>query len=67
MARLLDLRHVISPAVRDLVELANLGDLDRVVEQVRAMRGCARPVNLRGWTVTTGHHHRHDRPLLHHR
>ncbi|MFH0243268.1 replication initiator [Streptomyces sp. HK10] len=53
MARLLDLRHVISPAVRDLVELANLGDLDRVVEQVRAMRGCARPVNLRGWTVTT--------------
>ncbi|MEN8655803.1 replication initiator [Streptomyces sp. 21So2-11] len=53
MARLLDLRHVISPAVRDLVELANLTDFDRVTEQVRNLRGCTRPVNLTGWTTTT--------------
>ncbi|MFF3400417.1 replication initiator [Streptomyces sp. NPDC002659] len=53
MSRLLDLRHVISPAVRDLIELANLDDFDRVTEQVRNMRGCTRPVNLVGWTATT--------------
>ncbi|WP_434592926.1 replication initiator [Streptomyces sp. A5-4] len=53
MARRLDLRHVISPAVRDLVELADLTDFDRVTEQVRNLRGCTRPVNLVGWTATT--------------
>ncbi|MFC9245198.1 replication initiator [Streptomyces sp. NPDC057136] len=53
MTRHLDLRHVISPAVRDLVELANLDDFDRVTEQVRNLRGCTRPVNLVGWTATT--------------
>ncbi|WEB41260.1 replication initiation protein [Streptomyces yunnanensis] len=48
----LDLRHVVSPAVRDLVELANLQDFDRVQEQVRNLRGCTRPVNLVGHTAT---------------
>ncbi|MGB8943119.1 MAG: replication initiator [Streptomyces sp.] len=53
MARPLDLRHVISPAVRDLIELANLHDFDRVTDQVRNLRGCTRPVNLVGWTTTS--------------
>ncbi|MGD3105529.1 replication initiator [Streptomyces sp. YGL11-2] len=48
----LDLRHVVSPAMRDLVELANLQDFDRVQEQVRNLRGCTRPVNLIGHTAT---------------
>ncbi|WP_414504439.1 replication initiator [Streptomyces sp. NEAU-L66] len=52
MTRHLDLRHVVSPAVRDLVELANLQDFDRVQEQVRNLRGCTRPVNLVGHTAT---------------
>ncbi|MEJ8649454.1 replication initiator [Streptomyces sp. MS1.AVA.3] len=52
MTRQLDLRHVVSPAVRDLVELANLQDFDRVQEQVRNLRGCTRPVNLVGHTAT---------------
>ncbi|WSQ10371.1 replication initiation protein [Streptomyces sp. NBC_01231] len=49
----LDLRHVISPGLRDLIELANTHDFDRVTEQVRDLRGCTNPVNLHGWTVTT--------------
>ncbi|MFF0446015.1 replication initiator [Streptomyces sp. NPDC004609] len=53
MARPVDLSHVISPAVRDLLALANLDDFDRVTDQVRHLRGCTSPVNLRGWTVTT--------------
>jgi hypothetical protein len=53
MRRPLDLRHVISPGLRDLVELANTDDFDRVTEQVRNLRGCSSPVNLHGWTVTT--------------
>ena len=53
MRRPLDLRHVISPGLRDLVELANTDDFDRVTEQVRDLRGCTRPVNLHGWTITT--------------
>ncbi|MEU4209925.1 replication initiator [Streptomyces sp. NPDC026206] len=52
MTRMLDLRHVVSPALRDLVELANLEDFDRVVEQIRNVRGCSRPVNLIGHTAT---------------
>ncbi|MFI9720882.1 replication initiator [Streptomyces sp. NPDC052396] len=52
MTRPLNLRHVISPALRDLVELANLHDFDRVVEQIRNVRGCSRPVNLTGHTAT---------------
>ncbi|MEH0586295.1 replication initiation protein [Streptomyces sp. B21-106] len=53
MRRPLDLRHVISPGLRDLVELANTLDFDRVQQQVRDLRGCTSPVNLHGWTVTT--------------
>ncbi|MEU0374507.1 replication initiator [Streptomyces sp. NPDC006283] len=53
MTRQPDLRHVISPAVRDLIELANFDDFDRVTEQVRNLRGCTRPVDLHGWTITT--------------
>ncbi|MFF5014102.1 replication initiator [Streptomyces sp. NPDC001165] len=53
MRRPLDLLHVISPGLRDLVELANTDDFDRVTEQVRNLRGCTHPVNLHGWTVTT--------------
>ncbi|MBT2453713.1 replication initiator [Streptomyces sp. ISL-86] len=52
MTRDLVLRHVISPAVRDLIELANLQDFDRTREQITRLRGCARPVNLTGWTTT---------------
>ena len=53
MRRPLDLRHVISPGLRDLIELANTHDFDRVQQQVRNLRGCSRPVNLHGWTITT--------------
>jgi hypothetical protein len=51
--RPLDLRHVVSPGLRDLIELANTHNFDRVTEQVRNLRGCTSPVNLHGWTVTT--------------
>ncbi|MFJ3979426.1 replication initiator [Streptomyces sp. NPDC090021] len=52
MPRNLDLRHVISPAVRDLIELANLEDFDRARDQITRLRGCTRPVNLVGHTHT---------------
>ncbi|MER8028742.1 replication initiator [Streptomyces bauhiniae] len=48
----LDLRHVISPAVRDLIELANLDDFDRARDQITRLRGCTRPINLVGQTTT---------------
>ncbi|MFJ4974876.1 replication initiator [Streptomyces coeruleorubidus] len=53
MHRPLDLRHVVSLGLRDLIELANTHNFDRVTEQVRDLRGCTSPVNLHGWTVTT--------------
>lgn len=53
MRRPLDLRHVVSPGLRDLIELANTNDFNRVTEQVRNLRGCTNPVNLHGWTITT--------------
>ncbi|MER8219558.1 replication initiator [Streptomyces sp. NPDC094143] len=53
MHRPLDLRHVVSPGLRDLIELANTHNFDRVTEQVRNLRGCTNPINLHGWTVTT--------------
>ncbi|MYY82477.1 MULTISPECIES: replication initiator [unclassified Streptomyces] len=53
MSRPLDLRHVLSPGLRDLIDLANTDDFGRVTEQVRDLRGCTNPVNLHGWTVTT--------------
>ncbi len=52
MTRLLDLRHVKSLAVRDLLELANLDNFDRVTEQANRVAGCTRPVNLVGHTTT---------------
>ncbi|WP_406200947.1 replication initiation protein [Streptomyces sp. NBC_01017] len=53
MRRQLDLRHVISPGLRDLIELANTHDFNRVQEQVRELRGCTTPVNLHGFTIAT--------------
>ncbi|WP_306332637.1 YuiA family protein [Streptomyces sp. KL118A] len=53
MRRHLDLHHVLSPGLRDLIDLANTDGLDRVTEQVRDLRGCTNPVSLHGWTVTT--------------
>lgn len=53
MRRHLDLHHVLSPGLRDLIDLANTGNFGRVTEQVRDLRGCTNPVNLHGWTVTT--------------
>lgn len=49
---MLDLNHIKSLAVRDLVELAHLDDFDRVTDQVRNIAGCTRPVNLVGHTAT---------------
>ncbi|WP_435227871.1 replication initiator [Streptomyces sp. Tue6028] len=53
MSRPLDLRHVVSPGLRDLIELANTHDFDRVQQQLRDLRGCTNPVNLHGFTITT--------------
>jgi len=52
MTRPLDLRHVVSPAVRDLIELVNLDNFDRVREQVEHLGGCTEPVRLVGHTAT---------------
>ncbi|MFF0624710.1 replication initiator [Streptomyces sp. NPDC004296] len=52
MHRPLDLSHVISPSLRDLVELANNHGFDRITEQVRNLRGCTSPINLQGWSTT---------------
>ncbi|MEU1791138.1 replication initiator [Streptomyces sparsogenes] len=52
MKRPLDLRHVASLALRDLIELAHLPDFDRVREQISRVRGCTRPVQLVGTTQT---------------
>jgi len=52
MKRHLDLHHVASLAARDLIELVNLDDFDRVREQIEHVRGCTRPVQLVGATAT---------------
>ncbi|MFD8381155.1 replication initiator, partial [Streptomyces sp. NPDC059679] len=52
MKRPLDLRHVASLALRDLIELAHLPDFDRVHDQISRVRGCTRPVQLVGTTQT---------------
>ncbi|ADI08957.1 hypothetical protein SBI_05837 [Streptomyces bingchenggensis BCW-1] len=52
MNRPLDLRHVASLALRDLIELAHLPDFDRVHDQISRVRGCTRPVQLVGTTQT---------------
>ncbi|MFI5758764.1 replication initiator [Streptomyces sp. NPDC051569] len=48
----LDLRHVASPAVRDLLHLANHPDFDRAQQQIERLGGCAEPVRLTGRTTT---------------
>ncbi|MEW2070786.1 replication initiator [Streptomyces sp. NPDC007346] len=48
----LDLRHVASPAVRDLIHLVNHPDFDRAQQQVERLGGCAEPVRLTGHTTT---------------
>ncbi|MEU3190819.1 replication initiator [Streptomyces sp. NPDC006992] len=46
------LRHLASLALRDLIDLAQRPDFDRVEEQIRRVRGCTHPVNLVGQTAT---------------
>ncbi|MFJ8442620.1 replication initiator [Kitasatospora griseola] len=48
----LDLRHVASPAVRDLIHLVNLSDFDRTHQQIDRLGGCTEPVRLLGQTST---------------
>ena len=50
----LDLRHVASPGLRDLVHLANTDDFDRVTETGPAPAAAARTVN----PARPDHHHR---------
>jgi hypothetical protein len=52
MTALLDLRHVVSPAARDLIDLVNLDNFDRLREQVEHLGGCTEPVRLVGHTTT---------------
>ncbi|WP_256966405.1 hypothetical protein [Streptomyces griseiscabiei] len=44
---------MISPGLRDLIELANTHDFDRVQQRPRDLRGCTNPVNLHGFTIST--------------
>ncbi|GGT65700.1 zinc finger-like domain-containing protein [Streptomyces purpureus] len=48
----LDLRHVASPAVRDLLHLVNHPDFDRAQQQIEHLGGCTEPVRLTGRTAT---------------
>ncbi|MFJ4964312.1 replication initiator [Streptomyces sp. NPDC088729] len=48
----LDLRHVASPAVRDLLHLVNHPDFDRAQQQIERLGGCTEPVRLTGRTTT---------------
>ncbi|MFJ8795547.1 replication initiator [Streptomyces sp. NPDC102462] len=48
----LDLRHVASPAVRDLLHLVNHPDFDRAQQQIEHLGGCTEPVRLTGRTTT---------------
>ncbi|WP_405549133.1 replication initiator [Streptomyces microflavus] len=48
----LDLRHVASPAVRDLLHLVNHPDFDRAQQQIERLGGCTEPVRLIGRTAT---------------
>ncbi|MER7794524.1 replication initiator [Streptomyces sp. NPDC097640] len=52
MKRPLDLRHVASLTLRDLIELAHLPNFDRIHDQINRVRGCTRPVQLVGTTQT---------------
>ncbi len=48
----LDLRHVASPAVRDLLHLVNHPDFDRAQQQIERLGGCTEPVRLTGQSTT---------------
>ncbi|MBT2390620.1 zinc finger-like domain-containing protein [Streptomyces sp. ISL-1] len=48
----LDLRHVASPAVRDLLHIVNRPDFDRAQQQIEHLGGCTEPVRLTGHTTT---------------
>ncbi|MFI5759109.1 replication initiator [Streptomyces sp. NPDC051569] len=48
----LDLRHVASPAVRDLLHLVNHPDFDRAQQQIEHLGGCTEPVRLTGQSTT---------------
>ncbi|NED79261.1 replication initiation protein [Streptomyces sp. SID11233] len=48
----LGLRHVASPAVRDLLHLVNHPDFDRAQQQIEHLGGCTEPVRLTGRTTT---------------
>ncbi|MBZ6250479.1 zinc finger-like domain-containing protein [Streptomyces olivaceus] len=48
----LDLRHVASPAVRNLLHLVNHPDFDRAQQQIEHLGGCTEPVRLTGHTTT---------------
>ncbi|HBF83502.1 MAG TPA: replication initiation protein, partial [Streptomyces sp.] len=48
----LDLRHLASPAVRDLLHLVNHPDFDRAQQQIEHLGGCTEPVRLTGHTTT---------------
>ncbi|MFF7650429.1 replication initiator [Streptomyces sp. NPDC007983] len=48
----LDLRHVASLALRDLIHLAHHPNFDRIHDQINRIRGCTRPVQLVGSTET---------------
>ncbi|MEW1604514.1 replication initiation protein [Streptomyces sp. DH-12] len=48
----LDLRHVASPAVRDLLNLVNHPDFDRAQQQIERLGGCTEPVHLTGQSTT---------------
>ncbi|MFD7736397.1 replication initiator [Kitasatospora phosalacinea] len=48
----LDLRHVASPAVRDLLHLVNHPYFDRTQQQIEHLGGCTEPVRLTGHTAT---------------
>ncbi|QKW25048.1 replication initiation protein [Streptomyces seoulensis] len=48
----LDLRHVASPAVRDLLHLVNQPDFDRAQQQIERLGGCTEPIRLTGQTTT---------------
>ncbi|MEU3201768.1 MULTISPECIES: replication initiator [unclassified Streptomyces] len=48
----LDLRHVASPAVRDLLHLVNHPDFDHAQQQIEHLGGCTEPVRLTGHSTT---------------
>ncbi|RFU82887.1 replication initiation protein [Streptomyces triticagri] len=52
MPETLDLTHVANPAVRDLLQLVQLDDFNRVQAQVEYLAGCSKPIQLTGYSAT---------------